>query len=204
MLPLGMFKVRNFSFGNVATTFIYAGLAVATFIISIFLQQVGGYSALMAGLALLPITIVMFFLSARFGALAGKLGARLFMTAGPLVAAVGFLLMLRVGAQVVYWTGLFPGVLLFALGLSMTVAPLTSAVLGDVTPARAGIASAVNNAISRIAGLIAVALLGQVLGEHLDTAGFHRTLLFVAVLMACGGLISLVGIRRPAERILQK
>jgi EmrB/QacA subfamily drug resistance transporter len=198
MLPLSLFKIRNFSFGNAATTFIYAGLAVATFIISIFLQQVAGYSALAAGLALLPVTIVMFFLSSRFGALAGKLGARLFMTVGPWVAALGFLLMLRVDTQVAYWTELFPGVLIFALGLSMTVAPLTSAVLGDVPTTRAGIASAVNNAISRIAGLVAVAVLGQFIGTQLDTAGFHRTLLFVAVLMGIGGLVSLIGIRRPA------
>lgn len=199
MLPLSLFRVRNFSYGNAATTFIYAGLAVATFIISIFLQQNAGYSALGAGLALLPVTIVMFFLSSRFGTLAGKLGARAFMTAGPLVAALGFLLMLRVGSSVAYWAELFPGVLLFALGLSMTVAPLTSAVLGDVPAARAGIASAVNNAISRVAGLIAVALLGQVVGERLTVAGFHRTLLFVALLMVVGGLVSFAGIRRVAE-----
>lgn len=198
MLPLALFKVRNFSFGNAATTFIYAGLAVATFIISIFLQQNAGYTALAAGVALLPVTIVMFFLSSRFGALAGKFGPRLFMTVGPWVAALGFLLMLRVDSQVMYWTELFPGIVLFALGLSMTVAPLTSAVLGDIPPARAGIASAVNNAISRIAGLVAVALLGQFVGTQLDTAGFHRTLLFVVVLMAVGGAVSFIGIRRPA------
>lgn len=197
MLPLSLFKVRNFSFGNAATTFVYAGLAVATFIISIFLQQNANYSALSAGLALLPITVVMFFLSSRFGALAGKWGARLFMTAGPWTAALGFLLMLRVDSHVAYWSELFPGVLIFALGLSMTVAPLTSAVLGDVPTARAGIASAVNNAISRIAGLVAVALLGQFVGTQLTTTGFHRTLLFVAVLMALGGLVSCIGIRRP-------
>lgn len=200
MLPLSLFKIRNFSFGNAATTFIYAGLAVATFIISIFLQQNADYSALEAGLALLPVTIVMFFLSSRFGALAGRWGARVFMTTGPLVAALGFLLMLRVDTKVAYWSELFPGVVIFALGLSMTVAPLTSAVLGDVPTVRAGIASAVNNAISRIAGLVAIALIGVITGPHLDAAGFHRVLVVVALLMAIGGTVSFVGIRRSSKR----
>lgn len=195
MLPLSLFKIRNFSAGNFATVLIYGALAIATFIISIFLQQVSGYSALRAGLALLPITLVMFVLSPRFGALAGKLGPRLFMTVGPLMAAAGFLSMLRTHAHVLYWSELFPGVLLFALGLSATVAPLTSAVLGDVDTRHAGIASAVNNAVSRVAGLITVALVGLFTGTHLTVQGFHRTLLYTGILMGAGGLISWIGIR---------
>jgi len=199
MLPLSLFKIRNFSAGNLATMFIYGALAIATFIISIFLQQVSGYSALRAGLALLPITMVMFVLSPRFGALAGKFGSRLFMTIGPLLAAAGFLSMLRAHTHVHYWSELFPGVLLFALGLSATVAPLTSAVLSDIGTQHAGIASAVNNAVSRVAGLITVALVGVFTGTHLTVQGFHRTLLYTGILMAAGGLISWIGIRNTKK-----
>lgn len=203
MLPLSLFKIRNFSAGNLATMLIYGALAIATFIISIFLQQVSGYSALRAGLALLPITLVMFVLSPRFGALAGKFGPRLFMTIGPLLAAAGFLSMLRMHAEVVYWSELFPGVLLFALGLSATVAPLTSAVLGDVDTRHAGIASAVNNAVSRVAGLITVALVGLFTGTHLTVQGFHRTLLYTGMLMGAGGLVSWFGIRNNSAKALK-
>jgi EmrB/QacA subfamily drug resistance transporter len=193
MLPLSLFTARNFVFGNLATLFIYAGLSIATFIITIFAQQTGGYSAVEAGLALLPITLIMFVLSPRFGALAGTFGPRLFMTFGPLIAAVGFLLMLRLGQAFDYWTELLPGVLLFGLGLSMTVAPLTAAVLSSIHPAQAGIGSAVNNAISRIAGLLAIAGVGLVTGP-LDVAGFHRGVWVMAGLLALGGIVSAIGV----------
>jgi EmrB/QacA subfamily drug resistance transporter len=195
MLPLELFAVRNFSVGNIATVAIYAGLSVATFLIAVFIQQVGGYSALGAGLALLPITGVMFILAPRFGALAGKYGPRFFMAAGPIVGGIGFLLMLRVGQTVAYWTRLLPGVLVFSLGLSMTVAPLTAAILGSIDKARAGIGSAVNNAVSRIAGLLAIAGVGVVTGANLNVTGFHRGLIMTAVLLIVGGIISAIGIQ---------
>jgi EmrB/QacA subfamily drug resistance transporter len=195
MLPLSLFSGHNFLVGNIATMAIYGGLSIATFLIVIFLQQVSGYSAFSAGLSLLPVTIIMFLLSPRFGALSGKYGPRFFMGIGPLVASAGFLLMLRVSIHVDYLTQLLPGVLVFALGLSMTVAPLTAAILGDVEPRRAGIASAVNNAISRIAGLITIAIIGVVVGTRLEIAGFHRSIIFTALLLAAGGVISLLGIR---------
>lgn len=195
MLPLPLFQIRNFSAGNIATLSIYGGLSIATFLIVIFLQQVSGYSALTAGFALLPVTIIMFFLSPRFGALSGKYGPRLFMTVGPLVAGVGFLLMLRVSAHVQYWSQLLPGVLVFALGLSMTVAPLTSAVLGDVDVTRSGIASAVNNAVARIAGLVTIAFAGVIVGSHLDLSGFRRAIFITATLVMFGGIVSWLGIR---------
>ncbi|HSX06119.1 MAG TPA: MFS transporter [Candidatus Saccharimonadia bacterium] len=201
MLSLSLFKVRNFSFGNAATAAIYAGLSISSFIIVIFLQQAEGYTAFAAGLALLPITAVMFVLSPRFGALAGKYGSRPFMTAGPLVSAVGFLLMLQVQPHMHYWTELFPGVMVFALGLSMTVAPLTSAVLGDIDEHQAGVASAVNNAVSRVAGLIAIALAGVISGPHLTLMGFHRVLWVIVGLMISGGVVSYIGIRRPKTAI---
>jgi len=195
MLPLSIFKRHNFSVGNVATAAIYGGLAIGTFIISIYLQQVDGYSALRAGLALLPVTIVMFFLSPRFGALAGKFGPRLFMALGPLLAAGGFLLMLMMHSGANYWTHLLPGVLLFALGLACTVSPLTAAILGDVDPRYAGVGSAVNNAISRVAGLITIATIGIITGPKLATDGFHRTLVTIAILMLIGSAISAIGIQ---------
>ncbi|HSW75121.1 MAG TPA: MFS transporter [Candidatus Saccharimonadales bacterium] len=195
MLPLSLFKVRNFSMGNVATFMIYGGLSLASFIIVIFLQQVGHFSALSAGMALLPVTLCMFLLSSRFGQLASKYGPRLFMTAGPLFAGLGYALMLGVSSDINYWTQLFPGILLFAVGLSMTVAPLTAAILGDIDGARSGIASAVNNAVARIAGLIAVAFVGVITGVHLNVQGLHKVIEVVAVLFILGSIISWLGIR---------
>jgi EmrB/QacA subfamily drug resistance transporter len=200
MLPLSLFNVRNFRVGNIATAGIYAGLSIATFLIVIFLQQVGGYSAFKAGFALLPVTIVMFLLSPRFGALSGKYGPRLFMSLGPIVAGIGFLTMLLVQNDLSYWTQLFPGVMLFALGLSITVAPLTSAVLADVASNHAGIASAVNNAIARIAGLVAIATIGVVTSAQIDLDGFRRAILYTAALVIFGGIVSMIGIRNPKQK----
>jgi predicted MFS family arabinose efflux permease len=200
MLPLSLFRIRNFSFGNAATLAIYAGLTGATFLITISLQQIGGYSPLAASMATLPVSVVMFLLSSRFGKLAGRYGPRLFMTLGPITAACGFLLMLRVQPHVRYVADLLPGVLVFALGLSTTVAPLTAAVLGDIEAKRAGIASAVNNAVARIAGLIAVASVGVITGAQLNIHGFHRALVATAVLLAAGGVVSFIGIRNREQR----
>jgi EmrB/QacA subfamily drug resistance transporter len=160
MLPLGLFARRNFSAGNVQTLSMYAGLATMSFFLTLFLQQIGGYSPLQSGLATLPVTLVMLALSRRFGALADRFGPRLFMGVGPLVSATGLLALLRVGARVDYASDVLPGVLVFALGLSMTVAPLTAAVLADVPVSEAGIGSAVNNAIARVAALLATAAVG--------------------------------------------
>jgi len=195
MLPLSLFEIRNFSVGNMATLVIYAGLTVSTFLLTITLQQVGGYSPLDASLATVPVSVVMFLLSGRFGKLAGRYGPRLFMTLGPLTAGLGFLSMIRLQPHVNYLSELLPSLLLFALGLSATVAPLTSAVLGDIDPKRAGIASAVNNAIARIAGLVAVAAVGVITGPHLDIDGFRRVLLWVVSLMMIGAIASYAGIR---------
>jgi EmrB/QacA subfamily drug resistance transporter len=195
MLPLSLFKVRNFSFGNAATLAIYSALSVGTLLISVFIQQVSHYSATAAGLALIPVTLIMFFMSSRFGALAGKYGPRLFMTVGPILAGIGYLTMLQMNASLHYLTDLLPGVLLFGLGLSITVAPLTSAVLGSIDSSQSGIGSAVNNAIARIAGLLAIAFIGLVTGPHLTTAGFHRGIIVTATLLFAGGVVSLIGIR---------
>ncbi len=195
MLPLSLFSAGNFRVGNIATVAIYGGLSIATFLIVIFLQQVSGYSALAAGMALLPVTLIMFVLSPRFGALAGTFGPRLFMALGPIIAGAGFLLMLRATEHVQYWTQLFPGIMVFGLGLSMTVAPLTSAVLGDISSKHAGIASAINNAIARLAGLVAIAFIGVLVGTSIDLQGFRKAIIMTAGLLIVGGIISAIGIQ---------
>jgi hypothetical protein len=162
MLPLGLFRRRNFAVGNLETFAMYGGLSITFFFLVLFLQQVAGFSALEAGLATLPSTLVMFFLSKRFGGLADRYGPRFFMGAGPLVAAAGLAWFLRIGADVDYVTDVLPGLLLFSLGLAMTVAPLTATVLADADESNAGIASGVNNAIARVAGLLGIAALGAV------------------------------------------
>jgi EmrB/QacA subfamily drug resistance transporter len=160
MLPLRLFRSRNFSAGNIETFSMYAGLSILFFFLILFLQQVAGYSPLKSGLTTVPVTALMFLLSRRFGALADRFGPRLFMGAGPLVCAAGLLLFQRVGIHVNYLTDVLPPLLLFALGLAMTVAPLTAAVLADATMDDAGIASGVNNAVARVAGLLGTAGVG--------------------------------------------
>jgi hypothetical protein len=160
MLPLRLFANRNFAVGNVTTLALYGGLGVSTFLIVVFIQQVAGYRPLSAGLALLPTTVIIFTLSRRFGALADRYGPHAFMGAGPVVAGVGLLLLTRVGARAPYVTTMLPGVVVFGLGMAATVAPLTATVLGSVEPGHSGVASGVNNAVARIAGLLAIAALG--------------------------------------------
>jgi EmrB/QacA subfamily drug resistance transporter len=249
MLPLGLFKRRNFAVGNVETFAMYGGLSVAFFFIVLFLQQVAGYDALHAGLAMMPATLVMFALSKRAGRLADRFGPRLFMGFGPLTSALGLALMLRIGANLDYWTDLLPALVVFALGLSFTVAPLTATVLSDADESTAGIASGVNNAIARVSGLLAVAAIGAVasaqfssaIDQRLDVStlspvqriavagarrqtfasvdasvagpevaaavqasserAFHVGLGIAAVLVTCGGVLGLAGIRNPRRAV---
>lgn len=199
LLPLDLFRVRNFWVGNVATTFVYAGLSLNGFVLAIYLQQGAGLSATLAGLASLPVTILMILLSSRVGALAGRWGARAFMAVGPVMMAIGSAMLLLVGPAFDYWWQVLPGMIVFGLGLTITVSPLTSTILGAIEPARSGIASAVNNAISRVAGLIAVAMIGPLIGGSLDLDGFHLACLVVSGLLAAGGVISWLGIRDSAR-----
>ena len=171
MLPLGLFRSRNFAVGNGATFAVYAGLGAATFFVALFLQEVAGYSALAGGLALLPLTLMMLTFARRFGALAGRLGPRLFMGLGPLVCSAGLLLWLSLDEQGTYVTQVLPGAVVFGLGLAMTVAPLTATVLGAVAAERAGVASGVNNAIARVASLLAIAIVGAVVTAVLRDRG---------------------------------
>lgn len=200
LLPLSMFTVRNFGWGNVSTLFVYAALSLNGFVIGVYLQQGPGLSATAAGLASLPVTVLMILLSSRAGAWAGRLGPRLFMTVGPLLMAVGALLLLTVGRDFDYWWQVLPAMIVLGLGLALTVAPLTSAILGAIDERRSGIASAVNNAVSRVAGLLVVALLSTIVGGSLDLGGFHSAAIVTAALFAAGGVVSWIGIRRnPAE-----
>ena len=166
MLPLELFKRRNFTAGNLQTFAMYAGLSVLFFYLILFLQQVAGYNALEAGFATLPTTVVLFLLSKRAGALADRYGARWFMGGGGLLAASGLLLLLRVDAEADFVSQLLPALLVFSVGLAATVAPLTATVLADADEEHAGIASGTNNAIARAAGLLGVAALGAVIAAQ--------------------------------------
>jgi EmrB/QacA subfamily drug resistance transporter len=197
MLPLQLFGERNFAVGNLATVFFYAAVSLGMLSVALFLQEAVGLTATQAGLATLPMPVLSFLLARLFGTLAGRHGPRLYMAAGPVVAAGGFLLMamsLQQRDTFDFWTQVLPGLLVFGLGLSMTVSPLTAAVLAAVQPAQSGIGSAVNNAVSRIAGLIAVALTGIIVGHAMDFDGFRRTVLVAAGLFAIAGLCSALGI----------
>jgi predicted MFS family arabinose efflux permease len=198
MLPLRLFAKRNFTFANIETLTVYAGLSTLTFFLVLFLQQLAGYSPLESGLVLVPITIVMFLLSPRVGRLSMRYGPRLFMGVGPFVAAAALLPIARLEPEFDYWTQLFPWLILFAGGLSMIVAPLTSTVLADAGERDAGIASGVNNAISRVAGLLGIAVVGAAIAgpeNNLDLAGFRLAMLITAGLLGAGGIIGLAGIR---------
>jgi EmrB/QacA subfamily drug resistance transporter len=200
MLPLRLFRLRNFSVTNVETLSVYGGLSALTTFLTLYLIEFAGFSALQAGISLLPTTVVMFFLSPRMGRLSMQHGPRLFMALGPIVAGAGVLAFTRLPVHVDYWVDIVPALLVFSLGLSLTVAPLTTTVLADAGPGDAGVASGVNNAIARIAGLLAIAILGIVAaggGDHLTEHGIHATMAVVAGLLACGGLIGAIGIRDP-------
>jgi hypothetical protein len=166
MLELSLFRIRNFWVANLTTLSAYAGLIAGFFFIGLFLQQVGGYSPLEAGLATTPVSVMLFVLSPRFGRLASGTGPRLPMTVGPIVGGTGLLLLLRVDAGASYLADVLPGVLLFGLGLAATVAPLTATVLDSVGERHVGVASGANNGISRVAGLLAIAVLGAVISAQ--------------------------------------
>lgn len=202
MLPLDIFRSRNFSVANLMTLTVYFALGGALFLAVIQLQRVLGYSALEAGAAFTPLTLLLLVLSPSAGRLAQRIGPRVPMTFGPLTAAAGLLLMVRIQDGQSYISGVLPGVIVFGLGLSLTVAPLTAAVLAAVERGREGIGSGVNNAVARVAGLLAVALLPVIGGiadiEDLSGAafssGFQRATLVSALLCAVGGVISWFGI----------
>jgi EmrB/QacA subfamily drug resistance transporter len=202
MLPLSMFKVRQFSAANAVTFAVYAGFGGVFFLLAVQLQVIG-FSPIAAGTALLPITVVMLLLSARFGALAARIGPRIPMTVGPLICAAGTLLMLRIGPGATYLVDVLPAVLVLGFGLSLLVAPLTATVLASVGAEHAGVASGVNNAVARAAALIAVAALPAVSGlsgasyddPSAFTDGFRMALLIAVGLLIIGAGIAAATIR---------
>jgi EmrB/QacA subfamily drug resistance transporter len=202
MLPPGLLRRHNFLVGNVETVGVYAVFAALLFLLAVFLQQVGGWTATQAGLATLPTTVLLTVLSRPFGALADRLGPRLFMGAGPLVMAVGLVLLVRVERDVDFAGALLPALVTFSVGLAMTVAPLTAMVLAGVEEHQAGIASAVNNAVARIAGLAGIAVLGPLLGTQLDVEAFHVGALAAAGLVAAAGVVGAVLVRNP-QRVVR-
>ncbi len=214
MLRLDLFRRRNFAMGNLETLSMYAGLAILFFFLFIFLQEVAGYSAVKAGLTTVPSTLIMFALSSRMGALADRYGPRFFMTAGPLISAAGILLFLRTGIETSFVYDLLPALIIFSLGLAVLVAPLTATVLADADETDAGIASAINNAIARVAGLVGISAIGAIVAGRLtgDTFAptqqsvdaFHLAIVICAVLVAGGGVVGALGIRNPRREVAAK
>jgi EmrB/QacA subfamily drug resistance transporter len=207
MLPLELFRSRQFSGANGVTFAVYGSLGGALFLLPVELQIVKGYSPLESGLALLPLTLVMLTLSARSGALSARIGPRLQMTVGPVIVGAGLALLTRATNPGSYWTQVFPAVLVFAVGLAVTVAPLTSAAMGAAPVEHSGVASAVNNVVARAASLLAVAILPLLAGltgaAALDSAtlasGFRTAMLISGGVCAGGGLLAALTIRNPAR-----
>jgi EmrB/QacA subfamily drug resistance transporter len=203
MMPLELFRSRQFSAANLVTLVVYAALSGALFLLPVQLQQVSGFTPVAAGSSLLPVTVVMLLLSARMGRVAQRIGPRWPMTVGPIIAGIGMALLARIGPDSTYVDGVLPAVLVFALGLSMTVAPLTATVLAAAPEHQVGVASAINNDVARTAGLLAVAVLPALAGitpaAYADPAalssGFHRAVIIAGVLCAAGGLLAAFTIR---------
>jgi EmrB/QacA subfamily drug resistance transporter len=208
MMPLSLFRSRQFTGANIVTLVVYAALSGALFLVPVQLQRVTGFSPVEAGSALLPVTVVMLLLSARMGRVAQRIGPRRPMTIGPIIAACGMALYVRVDATSSYLPDVLPAVLVFALGLSLTVAPLTATVLAAAPEHQVGVASAVNNDVARTAGLLAVAVLPGLAGitqsAYADPArlstGFHHAVLIAAALCALGGILSWLVI---SDRVLE-
>ncbi|UFN43049.1 MFS transporter [Nocardioides okcheonensis] len=202
MVPLGMFAERTFSAANAMTLLVYAAIGAVLFFLVLQLQTVGGYDALQAGLATLPITACMLLLSSRAGALAERIGPRVPMTVGPLVMAVGTAWLVVVGRDVVWWRDVAPGLTVLGLGLALTATPLTAAVMAAAPDELTGIASGVNNAVARAGSLLAVAALPMAVGLSGDDyrdpivfdASYDAALMICAALLVLGGLVSWITI----------
>jgi len=203
MMPLELFRSRQFSAANAVTLLLYAAIGGALLMLVVELQVVAGFSPLEAGSALLPITVVMLLLAARFGALAQRIGPRLPMAVGPIVAAGGLMLIARLSSNASYTRDVLPAVTVLGFGLAIFVAPLTSTVLGAVPSRHAGIASGVNNAVARAAGLLSVAALPVVVGLTGDAyedpakflTPFRHAIWISAALQVAGGLLAALTIR---------
>jgi EmrB/QacA subfamily drug resistance transporter len=208
MMPLDVFGSRQFNGINAVTFVVYAGMGVQFFLLVVDLQVVAGFSPIAAGMALLPVTVLMLLLSARAGALAQRIGPRILMTVGLLVAAAGMLLTLRIGAGASYFADVLPAVFVFGLGLAAVVAPLTATVLATADVRHAGVASGVNNAVARAAGLLAVAAIPPLVGLTGDAYrqpatfndGFHAAMVVSATLLVAGAILSYLTVRDDVLR----
>jgi EmrB/QacA subfamily drug resistance transporter len=208
MLPLGLFRSRLFAASNGMTLLVYAALGAVTFFLVLQLQTVTGYGPLAAGLATLPITVLLLLFSSRAGALSTRIGPRVPMSLGPAICAVGTLLLAGVGREASYWLDVFPGVTVFAVGLTLLVAPLTATVLAAAPDRYAGIASGVSNAVARSGALLAVAAIPVAVGlsgsEYADPAsfdvGYERAMVVCAVLLALGAAVSWLAVRAVPRR----
>lgn len=203
MVPPRLFRSHQFNAANVVTVVLYGAMSGAFFLLPVELQQGAGFSAVAAGAALLPVTALLFLLSARMGRLASKRGPRLQMSAGPIIAGVGIVLLARINPGVSYLFAVLPGVLVFGLGIAVTVAPLTATVMAAAPPRDVGVGSAVNNDVARTAGLFAVAVFPAISGITAKayaspvslSNGFHRAVFIAGVLCVVAGLISALFIR---------
>jgi len=193
MMPIELFKNRCFSGLNLLTLLLYGAFGAAMLLIPYVLISSGGYSPIQAGLAMLPLPILMTAVSPKMGAIAARIGPRLPLTVGPMIVAAGMLLAWLIRADGSYWTGTFPAILLMALGMTIAVAPLTSSVLGSVEEQHVAMASGFNSAVARTGGLIATALLGSVLASEGSAmfAGFHAAMMVAAAVAAIGGIVAL-------------
>jgi EmrB/QacA subfamily drug resistance transporter len=208
MLELALFACRNFSAGNGQTLLVYGGMNVLFFFLMLYLQEVAGYTPLQSGLASAPTTIIVFLLARRFGAMADRRGPRRLLTAGPAISTVGILLLTRVGLHPAYVTDLLPGLLVFAIGLAVMVAPMTAIVLADADDSDAGSASAINNAIAKLSGLVGISAVGMAIAGSLGHGGaftpdmvsvhaFRHAALICGLLVATGGVVGALAVVDP-------
>jgi MFS family permease len=205
MLPLSIFRERQFAAASAVTFIVYAALTGATFLLPLVLQIVSGYSPLASGLALVPLTVIMLALSARSGQLAARIGPRLQMGAGPVVVGAGLAMLTLATHGSSYVLYVLPAVVIFGLGLAITVAPLTATAMSSAPAEQSGIASAVNNAVARFGGLLAVAVLPALAGitgtvylhPHALAAGFRTAALISGVTCAAGGVLAAFTITNP-------
>jgi MFS family permease len=205
MLPLAIFRARQFAATNAVTFIVYAALSGVTFLLPMELQVVSGYSPLASGLALLPLTVIMLGLSARSGQLASRIGPRLQMSVGPVVTGIGFALLTLATHGSSYVVYVLPAVTVFGIGMAITVAPLTSTAMNSAPAEHSGLASAVNNDVARLGGLLAIALLPALAGitgaAYLHppalATGFRTAVLIAAAVCVAGGLLAAVTITNP-------
>ncbi|WP_431218876.1 MFS transporter [Leifsonia xyli] len=200
MLPPTLFRLRSFTVANLATIGVYGAVGLGPVLLTLLLQEVGKLPATVSAAVTLPIPIFAILLSRLFGGLSGKYGPRIFMTAGPLISGLGFLYLLSTQEPLNVWTQVLPGMILFGIGIAMTASPLTATVLSEIPDGEAGIASAVNNAVARVSGLVSVAFISLILGGTISIEGFHRGVITIAGLLTASALVAFVGLRSSSSK----